>query len=335
MAEPLRVMNLDFEYELAGADGSAVASQTQRWQSILQLLPQSEPLLVWGVTPRTARLAPSPDYFPPVELVREVNDKRFSHRLEKRLGIELPHSSILESLDQLRAAVENCPYPWVLKHPLGFSGRERVVGKAGLLSDSGWGWARRKFSQGWTLLFEPWVDPRQDFSLHFNIERGGICHFLGHCELIGDPSGVYRGNRVIASSRPDATALHWATRVAQEVADLGYWGPVGIDAFSGLLEGREVLRPLVEINARYSFGRLTLALRDWIPEGWSLLWWHPRPADRWPGRLEPLAAGAAPGLYGLPLAADPDQCSETVVVIAPTPDELEGFTSALAQRTPF
>jgi len=323
-------MNLDFEYELAGVDGSAVASQTRRWSSILQLLPSSEPLLVWGVTPRTAQLAPTPDYFPPVELVREVNDKRFSHRLEKRLNIDLPHSTIVESLDQFRVAVENCPYPWVLKHPLGFSGRERVVGKAGLISDSGWGWARRKFSQGWTLVFEPWADPRQDFSLHFSIERGGTCHFVGHCELVSDPSGVYRGNRVIASSSPNATALQWGQRVAEELADLGYWGPVGLDAFSGFLGDRPVLRPLVEINARYSFGRLTLALRDWIPSGWSVLWWHPRPAQRWKGPLEPLVAGVPQGLYGLPLAADPEQGSETVVVIAPTADELEMLAQTLS-----
>lgn len=330
VADPVRVMNLDFEYELAGVDGSAVADQSQRWRSILQLLPQTEPLLVWGVTPRTAQLAPGPDYFPPVDLVREVNDKRFSHRLEKRLGIDLPHSCVVESLDQFRAAVENCIYPWVLKHPLGFSGRERVVGKAGLISDSAWGWARRKFSHGWTLVFEPWAEPRQDFSLHFTIERDGTSQFVGHCELVSDPGGVYRGNRVIASSLPDPEAMQWGHRVVRELAELGYWGPVGIDAFSGFLGELAVLRPLLEINARYSFGRLTLALRDWIPAGWSLLWWHPRPADRWQDPLEPLVPGASAGMYGLPLVADPEQGSGTVVVIAPTPDEIQSFAQKLS-----
>ena len=208
---------------------------------------------------------------------------------------------------------------------IGFSARERVLGRPGHISDSAWGWARRKLGQGWTLLFEPWVEQRRDFSLHFEIERQGTVGFVGHTELVGDPGGVYRGNRVMPSAPPDPLALEYAWQVAGLLAGRGYWGPVGIDAFSGVLGERPLLRPLVEINARYSFGRLTLALGDWIPQGWCYLWWHPGQADQ--GRVEaPLTPPVRAGRYALPLTVDPLQSSGTLVVVAPTAGQLQQLT---------
>jgi hypothetical protein len=36
--------------------------------------------------------------------------------------------------------------------------------------------------------------------------------------------------------------------------------------------GHERLRPLQDLNARFTMGRLTLAWRDWLPAGWSGAW---------------------------------------------------------------
>lgn len=344
----LALANLDFEYELAApAEGEPATLPHQfskRWRWILRLLPRArqaecldptfsdlsaptaqrsvQELVVWGVTPRTTRLAESlglAQNFPVVDLVRQVNDKRFSHTLEQQLSIALPHSQIIESLEQFRSAVETCPHNWVLKHPLGFSARERVVGKGHRISDSAWGWARRKLGQHWTLLFEPWVDQRQDFSLHFQIDRSGAIRFIGQSQLVSDPGGVYRGNSFDPSLAPEPSALECGHRVARQLARLGYWGPVGIDAFFGMLGDRPVSRPLVEINARCSFGRLALALRDWIPQDWCHLWWHPGPAHPQIPPPPPLPdTPTKPGLYSLPLAVDPPQTSGTLLFVAPT-----------------
>ena len=350
MAEALclALANLDFEYELAaplqGHPATLPNHFSSRWRWILRLLPQArqaecldpnaferhgtaQDLVVWGVTPRTTRLAESlglVEHFPAVDLVRQVNDKRFSHALEQQLGIALPHSQVVESLEQFRSAVEFCPHDWVLKHPLGFSARERVVGKSRHISDSAWGWTRRKLSQHWTLLFEPWANQRQDFSLHFEVDRSGAVRFLGQCQLISDPGGVYRGNSVDPTLVPKPQALECGHQVAGRLARMGYWGPVGLDAFSGLLGDRPVLRPLVEINARCSFGRLALALRNWIPQDWCHLWWHPGPAHPKIPPPTPLPdTPTVPGLYSLPLDVDPPQTSGTLLFIAPTNQELQ------------
>lgn len=339
VAEIWAVANLDFEYELAGR--TLTPTVARRWRHVLRLLPQARQancldpvdfaspvegeLIPWGVTPRVLQLAPQQN-FPAPAVVREVNDKRFSHQLEKRFGVELPYARLVGSLEELEDTIRDCPYDWVLKHPMGVSARERAVGKRGRLSDSGRGWARKQFAN-WTLLFEPWVDPRRDFSLHFEIGRDGSIEFVGHCQLVGDPGGVYRGNQVMPGQEVAGRALACGREVAGELARLGYWGPVGIDAFEGVLGDQPVLRPLVEINARYSFGRMTLALHDWLPRGWCLLWSHPKQS---PPALPPLPAAPRPGAYGLPREADPDGNSATILFVAPTAEELNRIAS-LAQ----
>lgn len=329
--------NLDFEYDLAGRP--LPAGLFQKWKYILRLLPeareahcldldQAEPgpgaLLAWGAGPRVRRLAPEQSW-PDLQAVRQVNDKRFSHSLEKELGIALPGSCLIHSLDELQKAVDDCGQDWVLKHPLGVSARERVVGKRGHISDSARGWARKQLP-AWSLIFEPWLEPRQDFSMHFQARSDGGLDFLGHCRLVGDPGGVYRGNLVVPAQALPAGALESGWRIARKVAAAGYYGPIGIDSF----ESNQVLRPLVEINARHSFGRMTLALHAWAPVDWCLLWWHPRQplrADR------PLTPGAPAGVYNLPLEADPQSNSGTVIVLAPTLEEVEKLRDGLALPT--
>jgi hypothetical protein len=288
--------------------------------------------VVWGVTPRTARLAEQlglSEHFPAVDIVREVNDKRYSHLLEKKLGIDLPQCALIDSVQAFEARVRTCPFDWVLKHPLGVSARERVVGRQGKILPSAHGWARNRLKEGWTLVFEPWVENCRNASLHFEILPGGESRFLGHCHLLTDLGGVYRGNLVTPTD--PLPALEAARQIVNEVAEKGYWGLVGIDTFSGTLAGQPLERPLVEINARCSFGRLTLALGHWIPAGWSYLWWHPRQADA--GRLSaPLRAlpetgsgNLETGVYRLPLSVDPEQNSGTAVLTAPTAARLESL----------
>ncbi len=327
------ISNLDFEAELSGQSGALPQTMARRWRYVLRLLPEARQahcldplaaapphaasaLVCWGVSPRISQLAgqlgltlPSPD------IVRHVNDKHFSHRLEQQLGLALPGSCLVASQPELQQAVQNCNADWVLKHPLGMSGRMRVLGKRGRLDPSALGWARRQWSGGVSLLFEPWVYERQDFSLHFHLQADRSCHYLGACQMVHDTSGVFRGNQSPGHWVPPDQALRCAREVVQQVAALGYWGPLGIDAFTG--------RPLVEINARYSFGRLTLALREWIPEDWWLLWWHPqRPLS---ADLPPLTPHPAAGLYRLPALADPHGASGTLVAVAASEPELEAL----------
>lgn len=352
----IAVSNLDFEFELADGPNYRTRRASlllgSRWQHILRLLPEArrshclDPtvlqdtnrsvnisgsrLVMWGVTPRIIALAERlglAQKFPDPDVVRQGNDKLTSHRLEIELGLQLPYSRVVTSIDQWRQAVECCPHNWVLKHPLGFSALERAVGKRGMISDSAMGWATGRFEAGWSLLFEPWVDKTTELSMHFHLSPNGESRFLGHCQLLTDLSGVYRGNRVLPDPL-NPTLLNHGFQVVEKLARLGYWGLVGIDAMIGHLAQQPVLRPVMEINARCSFGRLALALGDFVPDGWSYLWWHPSRKDSQhltELKLTPLdqcSEELAPGAYALPAVADPQSQSGTLVLVATSPAEL-------------
>jgi len=333
----MAISNLDFEGELSGQPGSLPQAVARRWRYILRLLPEARhahcldplaatapqaagALVCWGVSPRTSHLASQLGLaLPPLDVVRHVNDKGFSHQLEQQLGLALPGSCLVASQPELQQAVRACQADWVLKHPLGMSGRMRVLGKQGRLDPSALGWAHRQWARPVSLVFEPWVYDRQDYSLHFHLQADQSCHYVGACQMLYDASGVFRGNRSPAHWAPAAEALDCAWKVARQVASLGYWGPLGIDAFTG--------RPLVEINARHTFGRLTLALREWIPGHWSLLWWHPQRSRR--AELPALTPHPPAGIYRLPEIADPQGASGTLVAVAASLPELDVLQSQL------
>lgn len=321
--------NLDFEYELAAGQTYKPTPQLQklcrRWDSILRLLPGCEEAAIgptpgaetvaWGVAPSVVRALPG-QRFCDCTLVRELNDKRFSHRLERELDCALSGARIVDSLESLRAAVLAGRDDWVLKHPLGVGGRERVTGKGGRLDVRAQNWAASRFQEGWTLLFEPWAYSRAEYSFHFEIEEEGPT-FLGQCGLVSDESGAFRGNTVSAEVGTDSEIVNTLVLATKRIWEMGYRGPVSVDAFRGLLGEKQVVRPLMEINARYSFGRLALELFRRLPEGWSLFWWHPKARETAEVRdkARDFSGRWEPGVYRLPSFADPTGATGSFLVV--------------------
>jgi hypothetical protein len=76
-------------------------------------------------------------------------------------------------------------------------------------------------------------------------------------------------------------AIEIARRAAVELQQLGYFGPLGIDAARYRnQDGDLCLRPLQDINARYTFGRLSLGWRRWLQPGECGSWLHLPLRDR-------------------------------------------------------
>lgn len=356
----LTLTNLDFESNLAYGSGfprkPALVNLCRRWRYLLRLLPQAQnvlcldpfhpyplpatatlsdsiALLPWGWSPRARHLAHQiglRPVIPSLQAIRLANDKRTSHALEHQWGTALPHSCLITSLEQLTRVLATCPHPWVLKHPLGVSALEQLKGDAGQLSQAASAWAKRRLSSGWTLIFEPWLEKAQAFSLHFDITPHGEIAFVGSCLMLTNKQGVFRGHRIIPQA-PDEACLGIGEKVCQYLWDQGYWGPVGIDGLRGQLGGKPWLRALMEINARLSFGRLALCLGAFLPTGWCYEWRHA--TSQVPNILVPaLPSGPGPhlstGIYRLPKIADPHQTSGSLVLIAPTSIELERLSTS-------
>ncbi|SPE56344.1 conserved hypothetical protein [Verrucomicrobia bacterium] len=141
-------------------------------------------------------------------------------------------------------------------------------------------WLDRALQNGRQLVIEPWLERELDFSVQLEMGPRTL-QLRGYTGLINDRKGQFQANwaaanyhrripaNVVASFRepPDI-----ASRLQRLYADIffllepelqsaGFVGPIGIDAFVYRApQGQCRLKPIVEINPRYTMGRLTLEL---------------------------------------------------------------------------
>jgi hypothetical protein len=328
--------NLDLELQLADMGRApsvpprVVLAVCDRWRHILRVLPEladaralaraerpPDDAVCWGVPPELAGRRGRPGR----GAVRDANSKVTSHVLERLIGCALPGARVVRTRAGLARAIEATPGRWVAKDPLGVSARGRALGGPGEAPASQMRWAHAALARG-PLVFEPWVDGRVERSWHADLGAGGEVGWRGSCEVLTDATGTPRGHVASAGERrapPPELDVALAA-----LAALGYHGPVGVDAMDGTLRGEPVRRPITEINARYTFGRIALELaRHHAPAGAWIAWWHPKaraPADV--SALEPLSPGAGEGVYRLPERADPAGASGTWVAVSTTREGL-------------
>jgi len=234
---------------------------------------------------------------------------------------------------------------FTLKPRFGTSGRGRIAGIAGRVSEARGGFARLAESGG--ALLEPWLKRTCDLSAQFWVGPDRRLVLLGTTELLVEASGLYRGHRgfvdargrVSSGSRHDAAMLEAAVRVAEAAAAAGYHGPCGVDAFAFEVEpGRVELRAIVEFNARFTLGivaigwlrralpciRQHLALDPGAPK--SFLFRLDAPAGGWP------AAADAKDLLWVPLGADDARVPARSVPGLLIADDRDALDRALAMQ---
>lgn len=260
--------NLLCEYEMAGTIGalpSGASAISARWNAVLRLIPGWEEatpidadagrtglpggaILAWCDLYGIGSSSP--------EIVGRANDKRTSHAIERELEVALGGARIVSNLTELDRAVDDHDGRWVAKDPFGVAGRERVLGRAGI--DPGKRrWCEARFARGVELVWEPWVEEAREWSVHFDV--GEEPELVGAVELLTHGGGGFRGI-VVGGAPPPDKLVEGAVAAAAQIAALGYRGPLGVDAMVGRLGATEVVRPVVELNARYTFGRLALEL---------------------------------------------------------------------------
>ena len=222
---------------------------------------------------------------PPLETVRQVNSRRFSFQQEQHENVGIPGSAMIQSIEQLDDILQNLKndkQAWVVKAEFSMSARERLLGTGRSMSIPDRNWALKRLERGGVLFFEPWVQRIAEVGLQFDIPISEPPELLGITPLLTDSYGRYCGSGFeteAASGQNWESAIVVAKRACEEMQSRGYFGPVGIDAVRYLDEhGREQLRPLQDINARWTMGRLSLGLQRLLKPGESGIWWH----TRWP-----------------------------------------------------
>ena len=196
-------------------------------------------------------------------------------------------SSLSEALAAIAAIRARGHHRVVVKQSFGLAGHNAIRLWEPELLETQRRWMESAFANGRQLVVEPWLERVVDFSVQLEMESSGL-KLIGYTGLINDAKGQFQANTaapnfaralppaVLACFReqPDASALlrrsfnALVTRLEAELKSAEYRGPVGIDAFVYREpDGRCRLKPIVEINPRYTMGRLTLELMKRVAPG--------------------------------------------------------------------
>jgi hypothetical protein len=223
---------------------------------------------------------------PNLATVAQVNSREFSGGLEAEWNVGLSGARVIRTLQELEAALTEgakLPQGWVIKANFGMSARERILVRRSPPRPQDIQWARHRLQRGEPLFFEPWVECVTECGCQFSVPQSGPPLLEGITGLLTDAQGTYRGSRLFgaAEGRPSnllpSGVLDVVEGAVRRVQQQGYVGPVGIDVMQYRTpEGEIGWRPLQDINARLTMGRVALGLRRLLGPDERADWLHTR-----------------------------------------------------------
>lgn len=248
--------------------------------------PAGTELVPWGWTDPLKRFAKLHRWecaVPPLKIACDVNSRQFSYDLETEWQVGLPGASAIRDPAELKAALfraSDSSSRCVIKAQWGMSARERIIVGRKLKSNN-IDWIQRRLAQQGVVFVEPWVHRLEEAGLQIHIPQLGTPQMVGITALMCDELGQYRGSWFTDLPGDEDFQQRWqpavdtALRAAERLQDRGYFGPLGIDAMRYQLpDGSIHLRPLQDINARWTMGRLSLGWRKFLREGECGCWQH-------------------------------------------------------------
>lgn len=283
-----QAVEMPYHLLLLGVDGDSVLVDEPPDEEFLRYLersglPRPSTTVLPRVTP-DARFVPfgwnevavevnglymAPVSHPPLEVVRRVNGRRFAATVERELfGVD-EILGIFETPAEIEACIASRPddEEWLIKSEHGNAGLGNRRLRSRNLAESDREVMRRLLSEDACVLVERWRQRVVDISTVFSVEDG-VVEDLHIYEVVNTADGAYLGSffechaESVAAWR--AALVDIASKVAQRLADEGYFGPVCLDHFvwSDGVEHR--LRPLADLNARLQVSAPLLRLwRAW------------------------------------------------------------------------
>lgn len=172
-----------------------------------------------------------------------------------------------------------------VKAPLGTSGNQvKRIGDFKDLQGTFSGWLRNTIESQGLVVVEPWLDKLHDLSIQIEVGAEGVT-LLEAREFMTDHLCQYQGTilgkkmwrfssetlRFFGEALRPWHAL--ARDLGQALREGGYQGPAGIDAMIWKTPAGELrLKPLVELNPRWTMGRVALALEQHVVPGTRAAW---------------------------------------------------------------
>lgn len=227
----------------------------------------------WGWSPKTAALFKRPFR----QDLRVLSDKTWAFRQRERFKTTHPHPLILKDNAAVftdKKAILSCVESggnWVLKRPFSTSGKGRIRLRSPIDSAAE-KWIEKALKTG-PLLVETWQERVADFSIQVTVSPEGV-QLLGKGRFWTGPTGSYLGAPLgrWTVGLPQATVRELqsqgvgklldqaALQVGKTAQALGYHGPLGVDAMVVQNPSGLRVQPILEINPRYTMGRIALEL---------------------------------------------------------------------------
>jgi len=197
---------------------------------------------------------------------------------EGEVGVAV--TTLPEALDAVERFRKAGHHRLVVKQAIGLAGHNALRLWEPRLLESQRRWMAHSLEAGRQLVIEPWLERVADFSIQLEMTERKL-EIRGFTGLVNDEKGQFeanwaepgfkrqppqpilasfRGPRDFASRFQKLCGLILST-LESALRDVGFLGPLGIDAFVYRdSAGESRLKPIVEINPRYTMGRLTLEL---------------------------------------------------------------------------
>ncbi len=318
----------------------------------------------WGWSPRARRvlagLEPTTVEAPPQADMRALASKTLTAKLLAGEDAE-PGASFEDAsaaIDRARAWIESGYTKAILKAPLSTSGRDRLFvlpDRAVAINELGW--IENTIRAQGCVVVEPWFDKICDLSAQLMIAPGrrplvsidrfwtdGRGRYRGH--LLGnlferlDPQDV----RALGGGALLRKIRGVAQRVGAHLQDAGYRGPAGLDMLVYRGPHGAQLRPVVELNPRWTMGHIAARLKPKIAPGCSGVWTLVQARELAVSSFADLAA-SLPELQqdaqdriiaGALPTTDPAHAEQTwsVLLVAQRPQDAWGLLSAGVKSPP-
>jgi len=196
-------------------------------------------------------------------------------------------NSLAEAIAAIATIRQRGHHKIVIKESLGLAGSNAIRLFEPEILETHRRWIANAVENHRQLVVEPWLERELDFSIQLEMTADGL-KLCGYTGLINDAKGQFQANSAapghpkkipadllaLFSDPPDiAQRLHalytdifaW---LGEKLRRVNYLGPVGIDAFAYRDAERKIrLKPVVEINPRYTMGRVTVELMKHVAPG--------------------------------------------------------------------
>lgn len=274
-------------WESLAAQGLPRVHGVVDWKSVTASVSE---VIAWGCLPWTRAFNRAMAY-PTDSAVLHANSRTWSFALEHQMGVALPGAARLERIEEFSETVRRsadelgesaAEHGWVIKANFGMAARERLLGNGPMLNSAQQNWICRRLATNGAVFFEPWLRRRAEVGIQWTLPPlgEGQSKLEGLTPLLCDSQGGYRGSEFsLDASIPGEwqRAVEVCEQAATRLQSLGYFGPLGIDA--AIYEdsaGNAIARPLQDVNARFTMGRLALGFRRLLRDGERGAWRHGR-----------------------------------------------------------